>query len=271
VICLRTIRAIVDGRFEDAERLAADAHELGRLRHSGYAYVHRYAQLFAIRWAQGRAHELREINEGHGDRFPWVARWRDALVAAELGDAKAARAEVERYAGHDFADLPRDGLWILLLCSLAEACVLLGDERRGERLYELLLPHADRNAVAYTQVPLGPVALRLGMLAAMFGRRPEAEHHFSSALRRCDALGARPVRARVLLEHARMLRHRRRRPRRRDARRGRAAVRRARHARHPRARRRALAGRAHGRCAIPAGGRVLDDRIRREHVPAPAT
>jgi hypothetical protein len=83
--------------------------------------------------------------------------------------------------------------------------VLVGDEPRALRLYELLLPHADDNAVSYTQQPFGPVGLRLGRLAALLGRWREADRHFAAALARCELLGARALRARVLLEHAKAL------------------------------------------------------------------
>jgi tetratricopeptide (TPR) repeat protein len=202
-LCLRTLQATLDGRFADAERFAEEALELGRLRQSEYAtYVFRYAQLLAIRCAQGRLRELWPEIEDHAERFPWIPRWRDALAAAELGDERMARRELDRHAGRDFADLPRDGLWILHLCGLAECCVLAGDKRLALRLYELLLPHADDNAVSYTQQPFGPVALRLGKLAALLGRGREADRHFAAALSRCELLGARAIRARVLLEHA---------------------------------------------------------------------
>jgi AAA ATPase domain len=205
-VCLRALAATLDGRFADAERLAHEALELGRLRQSEYpAYVFPYAQMLAIRWAQGRLAELWPEIDDHGERFPWIPRWREALAAAELGDEEAARRELERHAVRGFAELPRDGLWILHLSSLAEACVLVGDERRGLRLYELLLPHAGDNAVAYTLQPFGPVALRLGMLAALLERWGDADRHFATALRRCEDLSARAIRARVLLEHARAL------------------------------------------------------------------
>jgi AAA ATPase domain len=202
-VYLRTLGATLDGRFADAERLAREALELGRLRRSLYpAYAFRYAQMLAIRWAQGRLRELWPEIRDHGERFPWIPRWRDALAAAELGDEEAARREVERHAVRGFAELPRDGLWILHLCSIAEACVLACDERRALQLYELLLPHAGDNAVAYTQQPFGPVALRLGMLAAMLERWQDADRHFATALDCCEHLCARAIRARVLLEHA---------------------------------------------------------------------
>ena len=185
---LRTLGATLDGRFADAERLAQEALELARLLQSEYTtYVSRYAQMLAIRWAQGRLPELWPEIQDHGERFPWIPRWRDALAAAELGDEEAARRELERHAVRGFAELPRDGNWIVHVCSLADACVLVGDERRGLQLYELLLPHEGDNAVTYSKQPFGPVALRLGKLAALLerwdGRR--------SALRYC----ARPLRA----------------------------------------------------------------------------
>jgi hypothetical protein len=169
------------------------------------AYCFRYAQMLAIRWAQGRLQDVWPDIRDHSERYPWVPRWREALAAAELGDEEAARRELERHAVHGFGEVPRDGLWILHLCSLAEACVLVGDERRGLRLFELLLRHAGDNAISYTQQPFGPVALRLGKLAAMLERWEDADRHFATALDRCEHLGARAIRARVLLEHAQTL------------------------------------------------------------------
>ncbi len=205
-LCLRVVRAILDARYADAEAMAAKALELGRLRQSEYpTYVFEYAQLFAIRWAQGRLGELWPSVRAHGEAYPWIPRWRDALAAAELGDPQAARAEVERYGRGDFSDVPRDGLWLLHMCTLAECCALIRDERRSRLLYELLLPHGDRNAISYTLQPFGPVALRLATLAATLGQWEDADRHFASARDRCVALGARGVLARVHYEHARML------------------------------------------------------------------
>jgi predicted ATPase/class 3 adenylate cyclase len=204
--CLRCIRATLDGRFQDAERLGREALETTGLRRSGYpAYVLEYAQPFAIAWAQGHVEVLSRLSDRHGERYPWIARWRNALAAAEAGDERAAWAELERHAGQEFAELPQDGLWVLHLCGLAQAAVLTRDLERGEQLYGLLLPHAELNAVALSQQPFGPVALRLGMLAAMFGRWDDAEWHFETAVKRCDLLGARAIRARVSYEYARML------------------------------------------------------------------
>ena len=204
--CLQCIRATLDGRFDDAERLGRQALETERLRPSGYpAYVLEYAQPFAIAWAKGRVEVLSQLADRHGERYPWIGRWRNALAAAEAGDEGAAWAELERHAGQGFTDVPQDGLWVLHVCGLAQAAVLIRDLDRGEELYRLLLPHAELNAVALSQQPFGPVGLRLGMLATMFGRWEEAEGHFETAIKRCDLLGAPAIRARVSYEHALML------------------------------------------------------------------
>jgi tetratricopeptide (TPR) repeat protein len=206
VVCLREVRAVLDGHFADAERLAEEALRISELRQSQYAgYVFLYAQKTAMRWLQGRLQEMGEVLRPHAERFPWIPRWRDALVAAELRDDNAARNELDRHAARGFADLPRDGLWILHLTTLAECCVLLEDSRRAAELYELLLPYAERNAVSYTLQPFGPVALRLGMLARLLGHWDEAHDHFAVALGCCERLGARAIRPRILYEQARTL------------------------------------------------------------------
>jgi eukaryotic-like serine/threonine-protein kinase len=203
---LRAMRAVLGGRLEEAERLARGTLEIAGLRpneHTGYMLEH--ALMVAIRWAQGRLGELRETVRAHGDRYPGVARWRDALVAAELADERAARLELERHARSGFTELPRNVLWVLHLCALAEACVLVRDEQRAAELYELLSPYGERNAVALSTMPFGPVALRLGMLAALLGRWSEAARQFEVAMDRCGRLGAPAFTARVLYEQARML------------------------------------------------------------------
>jgi tetratricopeptide (TPR) repeat protein len=206
VACLRAIRSLLHGSVIDAERQVRAAYDTGRMRTSEYVtYMFESAQMVCIRWAQGRLGEVREHIRGHGERFSSVPRWRDALVAVEMDDHASARAEVERHARDGFRELPRDGLWLLHLCALAEACVTVEDRVRAEALYELLLPYADRNAISISTMPFGPVAMRLGMLAGLLERWDAAEGHLERALELCRSVGARPIAARVLLEEAKAL------------------------------------------------------------------
>jgi tetratricopeptide (TPR) repeat protein len=206
VACLEGMRALLQGRPGEAERIVGDALEIGRVRQSEYvSYMHDEAQMLAIRWTQGRMDEVRDRVRTHGEGHPEIPRWRNALLAAELGDERAARVEVERHARHGFTDLPRDGLWLLHMCGLAQACVLIGDERRAELVYDLLAPFADRIAISISTLAFGPVSMRLGSISALLGRWEQAERHFDGAAERCDALGARAMTAMLLVERARML------------------------------------------------------------------
>jgi hypothetical protein len=200
------MRSLLEGRLAEAERLVDDAMGIGRVRESRLVrYMHEHAQLVAIRWSQGRLGEVRSSMQVHGELYPGITRWRDALLAAEVGDERAAQAELDRHGRNGFADLPRDGLWILHLSALAQACVLVRDKVRAAMLYELLEPYADRTAISVSTMPFGPVAMRLGMLAALLEWWDVAERHFTLAATRCDDLGARPASAMVQIEHARML------------------------------------------------------------------
>jgi tetratricopeptide (TPR) repeat protein len=204
--CLRAIQTLMRGDVAAAEREFHGAYESGRPRTSEYVtYIFEHAQIFGVRWTQGRLDELRARTLEHGDRYTHVARWRDALLAAEAGDEAAARAEIERHARNGFEDLPREGLWLLHLSALAQACVLVGDRDRAASLYDLLRPFDDRNAISISTLPFGPVAMRLGMLAGLLERWDAVDSHFERALELSDRLGARAIRAHVLFQYGRVL------------------------------------------------------------------
>ena len=178
-VCLQVIRAVLDGRFDDAERLAQEALRIARLRHSEYAaYVYEYAQLVAIRWAQGRLAEYWPEVADHSERFLWIPRWRDALAAAERGDRGAAALEIGASRGPRLRR-PPDGTGSGC-CGCARSPRPACSSATGGaalRLYELLLPFADRNAIG-----ADPAALRAGRAAA------------GACSRRCSSAGTRPRR-----------------------------------------------------------------------------
>jgi hypothetical protein len=204
--CLVVMRAILEARFDEAERLAAEALEMGIGSDQEIAtLVHDGAQMFALRFGQGRLAELEEgvlvLTRG----YPWIQPWRLPLLYAELGREPEARAELERQAARNFADLPLDGLWITRVAALTHACALVGDAMRASQLYLLLLPYADRNVSTIADQSYGPVATRLGMLAVVMEHWDDAENHFGAGMAHCRALRAPAFTALNLSEHARML------------------------------------------------------------------
>ena len=231
----RTLRATLDGRFPDAERLAEEALELGRVRQSEYAtYVFRYAQLLAIRWAQGSLPELWPQIEDHADRFPWIPRWREALAAAERGDDQLARRELERHAARDFADLPRDGLWILHLCTLADVCVLVGDEGAPSSSTSSCsrTPTTTPSPTHSSRSAQSRSASASSLLCSGAGRRPIATSRLRSPAASCSARGrSAPASSRACRAPWRRAANRPTAAAGRDARGGGGSLRRARHGR----------------------------------------
>ena len=137
-----------------------------------------------------------------------AAAWRPglALIYSELGRTREARAEFEHLAQHDFADLPRDALWMACMTYLADVCTFLGDTARAATLYQLLLPYAGRNVVIGSAVACyGAVSRYLGAFAATMGRWDEAAQHFEDALAMNARMGARPWLAHTQHEYATML------------------------------------------------------------------
>lgn len=204
--CLRAMRAILEARFDEAERLAAEAFEIGGgSDHEIVTLVHDGAQMFALRFGQGRLAELEDEVLQLTRRYPWIQPWRLPLLYSELGRESEAGDELERQAVHDFTDFPMDALWITRVASLAHACALVRDVKRAGQLYTLLAPYGDRNVSTIADQSYGPVATRLGMLAAVMDRWDEAEAHFAAGLEHCRALRSPTFTALNLSEHARML------------------------------------------------------------------
>jgi len=115
-----------------------------------------------------------------------------AIIASDLGFESAARTAFENLAVSGFA-FPVDAKWSLTISYLAEVCARLGDARRAERLYELLLPYRDITIfAAMTTVCCGSAARYLGMLASPIGDWAASEEHFEAALEMDERLEAWP-------------------------------------------------------------------------------
>jgi class 3 adenylate cyclase len=197
--------AILEGRFEAAERLADEAAEFARrFEHGGGATFHAI-QISRVRAEQGRLAEMIPVIEAIVKATPLFGwRTRLAQLYAEFGREADARREFELLAA-DFTTLSKDGQWLLSLCYASEACAMLRDAKRAAVLYDLLLPHAKRNLVVLNAAVNGSVERFLGQLAGTLGRYDDAVRHFEAAIDFDRRLGARPLLARAQVEYGRML------------------------------------------------------------------
>ncbi|HMJ94543.1 MAG TPA: AAA family ATPase [Thermoleophilaceae bacterium] len=195
--------AQMDGRLEDAERLAAESAEMRRLMETADAEAVFAAQLFLIRLGQGRVGELLPAVEQFVDAYPALAAWRAALPLAYLADRREADSarELERaVAGLD--ELPQDFFWLATIGLLAEAAGKLPHPESAAVLYEKLEPYASCVVQVGYAGSIGPVARLLGLLAAARGERDTAVRHLEHALRFAEGAGLRlfETQARVELD-----------------------------------------------------------------------
>jgi DNA-binding CsgD family transcriptional regulator len=191
-------RALLAGRFAEAEELAARGLAIGR-RAGDKGVGTRYASVVGtLRLMEGRFGETVELFQRLSSRFPAMLMCRAGLAAAlaEAGHADQAQAEVERLATEDLAAVPRDPGWSWSLAILALACHHLGDTTRAARVRKLLEPYGDRNIVTAGALCLGPAAYYLGLLDLSLAQPDLAVRRFQHAATLAARLQARPMIAR---------------------------------------------------------------------------
>jgi tetratricopeptide (TPR) repeat protein len=190
----RTSLALMEGRFEAAESMVAEALAAGRAAESWNAVVSERLQLFVLRRAQGRLAEMEAVIDRSVLEFPVLLRFHCAVahLHAELGHDAHARAALDGVLSRDLAREHVDAEWLFAVCLLPDACARLGDRAAAERLHALLLPFRDRYARAPVEASFGCVARALGVLAAVLGRHDDAAEHFGAAIEIERRMRARP-------------------------------------------------------------------------------
>jgi hypothetical protein len=178
----RCCQVLLAGDLKKAERLASRALQIGTESGQPDAETIYSAQLFCIRWHQGRLHEdipvLTHLAAEEPDGAS-PAQGYCAFAKALSGETDHARRQLQAAAETGFA-LPRAASWLITTCMWAEVAAELGDESASAVLYDRLLPW--HHLVAGIPIPLHCVAQSLGRLAAVQGRFRDAEEHFAEAL-----------------------------------------------------------------------------------------
>jgi hypothetical protein len=199
VDAIDVMREIRSGRFGEAERRARDCFEAGRRAGDADAEGWYGAHLVAIRWYQGRLRELRPMLEElvHAPSLSAVDNAYfavHAVAAAGAGDLRTAASALARLRGPALKELPHSASWLVTMHGIVEAARLLGDADLAAEAYELLLPHAERPAMASLGIAcFGSVHHALGVAAATSGRREVAAEHLARAVEHNRALGHWPA------------------------------------------------------------------------------
>lgn len=205
----RAMRALLAGHLSTADRLAAEALAAGLRPERDTAPQYYAIQVLAIRREQARMGELessaRDLVKGNPGRPAWRAAL--GILLLETGRPEEAAAELEQLAAHEFADIPKDGDWLIAMSLTADLAAGLGDAQRAALLYDVLLPYGDRNIViGMATVCQGSVARYLGTLALATGERTAAVEHLRRAIEANAVLDAPVQLAHTQLDLARALR-----------------------------------------------------------------
>ena len=201
--------ALLSGDIAQAEVLTNEALQVGNDTGQLDALAIYGAQIFSIRWHQGRLGEIADMLIQIVADNPGITGFRSVAALAHLDTGRSDEArrilDAERTAG--FPD-SEDFLMPTGLDAWARVASHLGDRESAEALYPRLArwPHL----VAFTGASIqGAVALPLGTLATMLGRHEDAEDHFARALEIHERLAAPFFIALTRLERGRMLLSRR--------------------------------------------------------------
>jgi len=165
-------------------------------------------QMFMLNRELGRLQAMaplvrRLIEEGR------LRMWAPGLMAmcTEVGLLDHARATLDSLAADDFAQIPRDDMWLASIAFCAETCARLKDVDRAGRLYSLLLPYVEQTVNNPGAVCFGSAALYLGMLAETLDRAEEANQHYVRAVENSRAMNAWPALARAQVRLGHLLLH----------------------------------------------------------------
>jgi DNA-binding winged helix-turn-helix (wHTH) protein/tetratricopeptide (TPR) repeat protein len=200
--------ALLEGRVTEAERLAAEMESLGRRIQHPYARgVARgvRADLARMRGDEERVLQIYDpVIPARQGPIQFVQTWAGRALAA-VGRVREARMMLEDLGSVSFERIPRNIRWS---ATIVEAAHLLADveaQDRAEDMLRVLEPVADRHGVLPVLIAYaGPVRFAIGRIHALLGDLDAASDALDAAASSCEAMGARPMLARVRLEQGRV-------------------------------------------------------------------
>jgi tetratricopeptide (TPR) repeat protein len=193
----RGMRALMSGRYSDAERLIDEMYEIAVRARDASGELVRTCMRAIVYLDTGRTRELTELTpifrrEADNYAFGAFIRAQLARTLAICGETKEARSELDRMVAADFSLLPRDFVFIASVVLIGETAIALQDRAVIARILQLLAPFCERNVMGSAALPLGSAWRYLGRLSQALGRREDAVTAFERAIVRNQQMGAWP-------------------------------------------------------------------------------
>ncbi len=192
LLLTRASSRLLEGAFTDVRRLIDEARAVGGPAGTADFFHLVFASELAKWTGEGAAEVTDEVARVTQD-LPFLARAWLAEARHASGDVEGARSEWTGVRAH-VARMPEDAPELLIAAAgETEMCEVFADTEVAAGIYDRLLPHEGRHAIALAHGPYhGPVSLSLGRLALVLGRPETARAHLHDALEACTDLQALP-------------------------------------------------------------------------------
>ncbi len=208
---LRGMRALLEGRWRDGERAAAEVLGLGERSRAVDALQSYGVEMLQLRNEQLRLGEMTDHFQRLVHEISALPGWRTALAWADVqgGRLERAREEIDNLRRDDFAALPRDANFVPACTILGHVAGELDDAELAAAVESQLRPSAAYWVVlGYGPATLGPVAFTLGLACQLTGRLDQAVEDFELSLEQSSRMSARPYLAHTKVRLAQVLQRR---------------------------------------------------------------
>jgi len=199
-------RATMAAEFEEAERLAEEALQLGADTGQPDAFNVYGSQVLRLARERDRAADFVPIVEGVIAENPKDATARAALarIHCDRGEDEQARRLIAPWVENDFGSIVRDVFWLNIVASVADTICDLEWREPVATLLALLEPYADQ--WDWTSPPsLGPVARPVAKLLSMAGQQQRSDELFARAVRSAEEAESPLYAAHAVLDWGRAL------------------------------------------------------------------